>query len=160
MLATEEDLIKCNLRIDNKLKMKLISLILLFGGFLCRYCHGQQADTLVYTIAEINPSFHYSTCTDFQCSIKTYFIDNYKMPNTIQDNGYTGSVYVEFIVEKDSTLSNIAIYRGIDNVLDKSIIESIKTMPKWIPGKNKGEIVRTKIILPILIRWLYGSDVD
>jgi len=142
------------------MKMKLASLMLLFGGFLCGYCHGQQADTMVYIIPEIFPSFRYGTCKDFQCSLEKYFIDNYKMPNALLDNGYSGSVYVEFIVEKDSTLSNIAIRRGIDQVLDKSILESIKKMPKWIPGKNKGEIVRTKMILPIRIGFLYGSAGD
>jgi len=79
------------------------------------------------------------------------------MPTRLIDNGYTGSVYVEFIVERDSSISNIKLICGIDAPLDKSVIETIKAMPKWIPGINKGKIVRSRFVLPVSIRWLYGK---
>ena len=47
--------------------------------------------------------------------------------------------------------------QGIDEPLDKSVIEAIKGIPKWIPGVEKGKIVRTRIVLPISINWLYGK---
>jgi hypothetical protein len=49
------------------------------------------------------------------------------------------------------------LIRGIDKPLDKSVLEFIKTMPKWIPGINKGKIVRTRFVLPVSIHWLYGK---
>ena len=84
-------------------------------------------------------------------------MDNYKMPEILLDNGYHGSIYVEVIIEKDSTLSNIKLQRGIHEPLDKSVIETVETMPKWIPGINDDKPVRTRLTFPISIRWLYGN---
>ena len=129
----------------------------MINGFLIGYCLGQQTDTMIYTQPEINPTFQYDTCTNVRSSVKKYFIDNYKMPTILIDNGYNGSVYLEFVIERDSSISNIKVIRGIHEPLDKSIIETLKTMPKWIPGINKGKTVRTRFVLPISIRWLYGK---
>ncbi|NLI41139.1 MAG: hypothetical protein GX421_08180 [Caldisericales bacterium] len=79
------------------------------------------------------------------------------MPAVLLDNSYIGNIYIEFIVERDSSLSNIRVIQGIDEPLDKSVIEAIKGIPKWIPGVEKGKIVRTRIVLPISINWLYGK---
>ena len=138
--------------------MKGISLILLINIFISGLCFGQQTDTLIYTNPEIEPVFQYDTCTSMGSSVKKYFMDNYKMPNILIDIGYTGRITVEFVVEKDSTLSNIKLRRGIHEPLDKTVIESIKRMHKWIPGINNGCSVRTRLIFPVSIEWLYGSN--
>lgn len=138
--------------------MKLFCLIFLISGFVSGIGFGQQTDTMIFSQPEINPTFQYDTCTSTRSSVKKYFMDKYKMPTILIDNGYTGSIYVEFIVERDSFISNIKLIRGIDEPLDKSVIETLKTMPKWIPGINKGKTVRTRLVLPISIRWLYGKN--
>jgi len=138
--------------------MKEISLILLISVFISGICFGQQIDTLIYTNPEIIPAFEYDTCRSMGSSVKKYFMYNYKMPNILIDNGYTGRIMVEFVIERDSTLSNIKLIRGIDEPLDKTVIESIKKMPKWIPGINNGCYVRTRFILPVSIEWLYGNN--
>jgi hypothetical protein len=137
--------------------MKIICLIFIFSGFLSGFCLGQQTDTMIFSQPEINPTFQYDTCTSIRSSVKKYFMDKYKIPTILIDNGYTGSIYVEFVVERDSSISNIKLIRGIDEPLDKSVIETIKAMPKWIPGINKGKAVRTRFVLPVSIRWLYGK---
>jgi len=138
--------------------MKKISLILLICVFISGLCFGQQADTLIYTNPEIIPAFQYDTCTCMGSSVKKYFMENYRMPKNLIDNGYTGRIMVEFVVEKDSSLSNIKLIRGIHEPLDKSVIETIKKMHKWIPGINNECSVRTRFILPVSIEWLYGSN--
>jgi len=138
--------------------MKEISLILLISVFISGFCFGQQTDTLIYTNPEIIPAFKYDTCTSMRSSVKKYFMNNYKMPNILIDNGYLGRVIVEFLIERDSTLSNIKLIRGIDEPLDRTVIESIKKMPKWIPGINNGSSVRTRFILSVSIEWLYGNN--
>jgi len=50
---------------------------------------------------------------------------------------------VEFIVEKDGSLSHFEIIRGADSILNKKAIEVMEKMPLWIPGKNNGQPVRT-----------------
>ena len=135
--------------------MKVIGLILIISVFLNGFCFGQQTDTMIYSQTEIYPIFQYDTCASIRSSIEKYFADKYKMPTILIDNGYTGSVYVEFVVERDSSISNIKVIRGIHEPLDKSVIETFKTMPKWIPGINKGKTVRTRVVFPVSIRWLY-----
>jgi len=137
--------------------MKKIGLILLIAGFVSRICYGQQIDTMIYILPNIQPTFKYDTCSNLKNSLKEYFMDNYKMPAILRDNGYNGSVIVEFVVERDSTISNVKLRRGIDDPLDKSVLETIKSMPKWSPGFNNGKTVRTKLSIPVNIRWLYGN---
>lgn len=140
--------------------MKVIILIFLISGFLSGICFGQKTDTLIFTNPEIKPDFQYDTCTSIISSVKNYFIDKYKMPTILLDNGYAGRVIVEFIIERDSSLSNVKLISGIHEPLDKSVIETIKTMPKWIPGINNGKTVRTRFVIPVSIRWLYGKIDD
>ena len=140
--------------------MKKIVFIILINCFLFLFCKGQKVDTMVYILPEVAPTFKYDTCTNLVSSVKEYFMDNYKMPKILIDNGYAGRVFVEFVIEKDGSLSNVKLGRGIDEPLDKTVIETIKTMPQWIPGINNEKNVRTKLILPISIHWLYGRIED
>jgi len=140
--------------------MKKIVFIILINCFLFLFCKGQKVDTMVYILPEVAPTFKYDTCTNLVSSEKEYFMDNYKMPKILIDNGYAGRVFVEFVIEKDGYLSNVKLGRGIDEPLDKTVIETIKTMPQWIPGINNEKNVRTKLILPISIHWLYGRIED
>jgi periplasmic protein TonB len=137
--------------------MKVFCLIILINALCCTFCFGQQTDTAIFLVTEIMPTFKYDTCASGRSSLENYFMDNYKMPAILIDNGYIGSIYVEFIVERDGSISNYKVIRGIDEPLDKSIIETFKTMPKWIPGKYGGKCVRTRLTLPVSIRWLYGK---
>jgi periplasmic protein TonB len=60
-----------------------------------------------------------------------------------------GKVYVTFVVEKDGSLSNIAIARGVYQSLDREASRIVRKMPKWVPGEVKYQKVRTRMMLPI-----------
>ncbi len=60
-----------------------------------------------------------------------------------------GKVYVQFIVEKDGTLSEIEIIRSPHVLLSDEVTRLVKAMPNWSPGKFEGETVRVRYILPI-----------
>jgi hypothetical protein len=137
--------------------MKSISLILLITGHLGMFCYGQQTDTIIYAKPEVAPIFKYDTCSNLIESVKKYFMDNYKMPNVLLDNAYSGRIYVELVIEKDSSVSNVKLLRGIHDPLDKSVMEFIQSMPKWTAGTNNGKTVRARIVLPVSINWLYGK---
>ena len=64
-------------------------------------------------------------------------------------NGISGKVICRFVVEKDGSLSNITVVRSLDNSDDKEAVRIIKKMPKWIPGKLNGKVVRVYYTLPI-----------
>ena len=77
-----------------------------------------------------------------------YITKNLHCPESAIKNN-AGRLTISFIVEKDSTLSHIEIIRCNDENLSEEGIRLIKSMPKWVPGKKDGNIVRVKYILPI-----------
>ena len=66
----------------------------------------------------------------------------------LKDN-VQGRVIVGFIVEKDGSVSNAKIIRGVDSALDKEAIRIVMSMPKWTPGRQNGRNVRTKYNVPV-----------
>jgi len=75
---------------------------------------------------------------------------NLVYPANLKAAGVQGKVYVQFIVEKDGSLSNITIRMSSKNTdLDQEAINVIKKMPNWIPGSIKGKNVRVKQTIPI-----------
>lgn len=77
---------------------------------------------------------------------------NVKYPSIAAENGVQGKVYVQFVIEKDGSVSNVNVLRGVDASLDKEAVRVIQAMPKWKPGKQRGSTVRVSYTLPINFR--------
>ncbi|MFC2111538.1 energy transducer TonB [Bacteroidota bacterium] len=67
---------------------------------------------------------------------------NLKYPELAKEQGIQGTVYVTFIVEKDGSLSEAKIIRGIGGGCDEEAIRIVKLMPNWNPGKLRGNAIR------------------
>jgi len=74
---------------------------------------------------------------------------NITYPAEAKEKGIQGTVFIGFIVEKDGTVTNVKILRGIGKVCDDEAIRVTKLMPKWTPGKQKGKVVRVQYQMPI-----------
>ena len=81
---------------------------------------------------------------------------NIKYPAEAKEKGVEGRVIVQFVVEKDGTITNTKVVRGVDPDLDAEALRVVNQSPKWKPGKQKGEAVRVKYTLPIMFR--LGND--
>ena len=81
---------------------------------------------------------------------------NVKYPVEAQKKGVEGRVVVNFVVEKDGSLSEIKTVRSVDPLLDEEAVRVVSAMPKWEPGKQKGKPVRVKYNVPISFK-LTGS---
>lgn len=69
---------------------------------------------------------------------------------TVTESSYSGTVYVEFTVEKDGTISAVKLLRSIDAVLDEQVLSAFKQMPAWQPAKDEnGLAVASKMVLPV-----------
>lgn len=66
--------------------------------------------------------------------------------------GTQGRVTVQFVVEKDGSIANAKVLRGVDPDLDKEAVRVVSVMPKWKPGTQKGEAVRVKYTVPVMFR--------
>ncbi|MDR3141870.1 MAG: energy transducer TonB [Tannerellaceae bacterium] len=75
-----------------------------------------------------------------------------KYPVIAQENGIQGRVICSFVVNRDGSVVDAEVLRGIDPSLDKEALRVINAMPKWIAGKQRGKPVRVKYTLPITFR--------
>ena len=64
--------------------------------------------------------------------------------------GIGGRVFVEFIVEKDGSITNVRTLKGIGAGCDEEAVRVVGMAPKWNPGKQRGKAVRQKMVLPII----------
>lgn len=62
-----------------------------------------------------------------------------------------GKVYAIFVIEKDGSLTDIKILRGIDTAKAKELIRILKSLPKWSPGKQNGTTVRVLYTVQLVI---------
>ena len=77
---------------------------------------------------------------------------NIKYPTISQENGVQGRVIVQFVVNRDGSIVDPVVVRGVDPYLDKEALRVISTMPKWKPGKQRGKAVRVKYTVPVMFR--------
>ena len=78
---------------------------------------------------------------------------NMQYPEEAIKEGIEGQVICQFTVTKDGSIEDIIIVRSVHKLLDQEAIRIIKSMPKWIPGKNKnGEVENSKFTLPITFK--------
>ena len=78
-----------------------------------------------------------------------YMMENVIYPETAKEQGIQGTVYVSFIVEKDGSITNTKVKRGVEKSLDKEALRVVSTMPKWSPGTQEGKSVRVQFNMPI-----------
>lgn len=82
-------------------------------------------------------------------SVQRWISKNVKYPILAQENGIQGKVFIQFVIEKDGSITDVKVMRGVDASLDKEAIRVVKSMPKWKPGKQRGKPVRVSYTLPI-----------
>ena len=75
--------------------------------------------------------------------------DNTKYPQLARETGIQGTVYVSFVVEKNGSLTDVKVIRGIGGGCDEEAVRVVKAMPKWKPGSQRGNPVRVRFNMPI-----------
>lgn len=83
-------------------------------------------------------------------ALKQFIRDNVVYPEMAMEMNEQGKVYLSFVVEKDGSISNIKVERGVSADLDREAKRVVRSMPNWVPGEQKGKSVRTKCSLPIV----------
>lgn len=104
-----------------------------------------QTDS-IYKIPDILAIFHGG---DYK-RIK-FFEENTKFPENTESSQDNLVVFLSFVVEQDSTVSNIKILRGINEFYNQEAIRLIK-LAKWDPGKVNGKIVRSELAFPVYFK--------
>ena len=81
-----------------------------------------------------------------------FLAKNIKYPVAAQQAKIEGRVIVQFVVERDGSISDIHAMRGVNPDLDAEAIRVVSLMPKWKPGKQRGKAVAVKYTMPIMFR--------
>ena len=74
---------------------------------------------------------------------------NIRYPDEAKELGIQGKVFVTFVVEADGSVSNVRVLRGIGGGCDEEAIRVVQSMPKWTPGKQRGNSVRVQFNIPV-----------
>ena len=82
-------------------------------------------------------------------NVQKWIAKNVKYPVLAMENGIQGKVYIQFVIERDGSITDVKVLRGVDASLDKEAVRVVKAMPKWKPGKQRGKPVRVSYTLPI-----------
>ena len=134
-----------------KIRLLILFLAMLFSSVTLM---AQEVDSKtetkkeqVYSIVETMPSF-----PGGQTALVAYLQENLKYPQSARDNGIQGRVYINFVVEKDGSISNVKVNRGIGGGCDEEAVRVVKAMPKWIPGVQKDQTVRVSYMMPIVFK--------
>jgi protein TonB len=107
----------------------------------------KEEETKVFDYAEQMPSY-----PGGQGALNEYLSKTIRYPVAAEENGIQGRVIVQFVVERDGSITDVRVVRSVDPSLDKEAIRVVKSMPKWIAGKQNGAPVRVKFTLPVSFR--------
>lgn len=74
---------------------------------------------------------------------------NIEYPRMAKESGISGRVFITFVVERDGSVTDVQILRGIGGGCDEEAVRVIRKMPRWSPGKQRGKPVRVQYRMPI-----------
>lgn len=101
-------------------------------------------DDTIYSLADEQPTYPGGMSAFFK-----YIQTNMQYPASAKVSGIEGRVFVEYIVEKDGSISGTKILKSLNGACDKEAIRLISNSEKWTAGKIDGKVVRVKMALPL-----------
>ncbi len=126
--------------------LNVLRILGLTGALLClgMVANAQVEEEEIFAVVEDAPQF-----PGGDEEIYKFLAQNIRYPALAREKGIMGTVFIQFIVEKDGSITNIKLVRGVEESLDKEALRIVGLMPKWIPGKQRGKAVRCMHILPV-----------
>lgn len=91
-------------------------------------------------------------------NILSYIRQNIRYPHKALENNITGTVYIQFVINKKGEVVNPIIGRKVNSLLDKEALRIVKSVPNWIPAEKNGENVNVKYTIPIRFNIIMSSD--
>ncbi|MCP4456879.1 MAG: energy transducer TonB [Cytophagales bacterium] len=101
----------------------------------------------IFIIVEERPEF-----PGGEDAFRTFLYKNLKYPYQAKKMGIEGRVYVQFVVERDGSITDLTVVKGLGAGCDVETLRVMKLVPNFSPGKQRGSPVRVKMVLPIFFR--------
>lgn len=97
-----------------------------------------------WIVVEIRPEF-----PGGEQSLMNYLATHLKYPEEAKELGIQGIVYINFVIEKDGSITEVKVMRGIGGGCDEVALQAVREMPRWTPGRQQGNMVRVSFNLPV-----------
>jgi len=107
----------------------------------------KKADRKVYDNVEQMPAY-----PGGMEALNNYIMKNIKYPPKAAENGIQGRVIVTFVITKEGKMTKAKVKKSIDPLLDAEALRVVKTMHKWIPGRQNGKVVNVQFTIPVTFR--------
>ena len=108
---------------------------------------GLTTNDSIYWVADVDKPPEFPGGVD---SLFMFMRDSFRYPET--GGCYDGRVSVGFVINKDGTVSDAKILRGIHPLVDKEALRVVNSLPRWKPGKHKGRTVRVLYAIPFKVK--------
>ncbi len=138
-----------------KQSMNKLLPFLLFGSLTMANCAFATEETPKQDTTNANEDIIYvrvAKKAEFDGGIPAltkYLTENLRYPEEAAEKGLEGKAIVNFIVNKDGSISDVTIAKSAGELFDAEAIRVVSEMPKWIPGEDHGIKVRCRFALPI-----------
>lgn len=113
----------------------------------------QEMQGKIFTVVEAQPEFKGGVEGFFK-----YLMSEMKYPKEAREKGIEGRVKVEFVVDKDGTLSDVNAIEGIGAGCDEEAVRVLKNAPAFKPGTQNGKPVRVRMMVPIVFKLSEGKS--
>ncbi|NOR76200.1 MAG: TonB family protein [Draconibacterium sp.] len=145
--GTSEELVKIKSFLSDNRKLDIVTDsngVLLLEKKKFEYPKSLEDVSEIFFVVEDMPEF-----PGGDLELRKYIGKNVDYPEIAQKNGIQGKVYVTFVVTKNGDIANAAIARGVDSSLDQEALRVVNSLPKWKPGKQRGQAVNVSFTVPI-----------
>ncbi len=142
----ELNIVEDDVQIDNQLELQDMEANDNLAVDLVPFQEEEAADDVAFIIVEDMPKFQGGD----QNTFRTWIQQNLKYPEIAAENGISGKVYVNFVVNKKGEVVDAKVVRGVDPSLDQEALRVVRSSPKWTPGKQRGAPVKVQFTFPIV----------
>lgn len=107
-----------------------------------------EEEAIPFQLVEEKPSFQGGDANTFSKWVQSKLV----YPEIAKENGVQGRVTLQFTVEKDGSVTNVKVLRGVDPSLDKEAMRVVQSSPKWKPGKQRDRTVKVTYTFPVMFQ--------
>ena len=152
VLSDQIDIIDDDIKVDDDLFMNLeddANLGVEIGDYIEEVQEEViEEEAIPFQLVETRPSFNGGDANEFS----KWGNSRLEYPEIAKENGVQGRVTLQFTVEKDGSVTNVKVVRGVDPSLDKEAVKVVSSSPKWTPGKQRDRAVRVTYTFPVIFQ--------
>ena len=107
-----------------------------------------EDEFIPFAIVEEKPMFQGKDANEFT----KWVYGNIVYPEIAKETGISGRVTLQFTIDKDGSVKDVKVLRGVDSSLDREAVRVVSNSPKWSAGKQRGKAVKVKYTFPIIFQ--------